>query len=793
MDEQQEDPRFSAPPPDQQEPEDLELEGYVLQREISRGGQAIIFSAIMKSTGRKVAVKFFPGGSFATRKEKVRMDREVRVLAALDHPNIVSVIDRGQTADGSTYFVLEYVRGKTLAEYIDDFWDQQGPPKTTADIKQLLQLFVRICDAINAAHLRGVVHRDLKPSNIVIDSYGEPHILDFGVALSSVPLLDDAGEPLPSVTWTGEFLGSVQWASPEQAEGDQTKIDVRSDVYSLGIILYEALTGDFPYDVFGSLPNTLKHIISAPARLPSEAFIERMTSADVSEKEAAEQCLIDSELDQIVLRALEKDRANRYQTAGEFAKALSGYLAGHTVSIKRPLIRRRGWRTTAAALGGAAALAVAVFIGTRWHLERSAAPPMMPDERVRSTDQFRAMNVFGYRIVQDDIIFEFDARDFDLARLANGALGQVADIPTIHRVAIAGPFNAWDPRDPDWIMQRVRNRFELRKPLTDFAGRYEWPFKFVINDLIWVSAPAMADNKEVVVEDTATYNLLLINPQEVEDPTAQTVRQYRETLNQAWPRSGENLVRDENDALHLTLTGIEVGTRMQSLKPINGIPLTSLHLADLRVSDLEVLAGMDTLRWLVISDHAYNALLFDMLRLANQEDYPGALRAMHAALATYAGVPAFERTRNLLQTSLQGLEALRQAPQQIPETARQFDDRHYLWVVRPMNWVDARAFAESFGATLAAVRSPEQQHWLTEQFGWPTLGRNTWLGGTDEQVRGSWGWLSGDAWTYEYWAAGYPDRDDEQARAAAMNYDGWWVNLNTETRLLPFLIEWRTD
>lgn len=798
MDQEHQAYRSEEEEPIDQQPEDLELEleGYILQREITRGGQAIIFSAIKKSTGRKVAVKFFPGGSYATRKEKVRMDREVRVLAALDHPNIVSVIDRGQTADGSTYFVLEYVHGKTLAEFIDDYGEQHGSPRSADDLKELLHLFVRIADAINAAHLRGVVHRDLKPSNIVIDGYGEPHILDFGVALSSVPLLDDKGEPLPSVTWTGEFLGSVQWASPEQAEGDQAKVDVRSDVYSLGIILYEVLTGEFPYDVFGTLPDILKNIMHAKPRPPSEMFMERAGEAPCSEKrERPIVCPIDPVLDEIVLRALEKNRDDRYQTAGEFSKAISAYLAGKAVLLRRPFIpRRRLVSLLAGAAAAALVLALGVFWTTKWHVTRTVPGPRVLQESLQRLPQIRYQNLYGYRIEGDHVIFEFDPRDYDLARMADGSLGHVENIPAINRVAVAGLFNEWDQRDERWWMARVlRNRFELNVPLSEFEGRHEWPFKFVVNDRIWVSAPRAADNKEVVIEDTATYNLLLVNPLEQEDASIQALRQYRDRVNRIWPTQGENLVLDAEGRYHLTLTHVDPGARIRSLLPLADIPLTSLNLGNVRVTDLDALSGMETLRWFICGDVTFNALFFGMNRALRKNDYEGARRETEKALGPFQGVPAMELARGLFVSSLEGMQALADHPDRIPDVAGEFEGRRYLLVVQPKSWPDAREYAEQHGAVLASIRSDELQEWVTARYGWPTLGRDIWIGGTDELVHGSWGWLSGDPWLYENWEAGYPDRHDDRARAVALKYDGWWINLDGEARHLPFFIEWKIE
>jgi tRNA A-37 threonylcarbamoyl transferase component Bud32 len=773
----------STPPPEQEE---LDFEGYELQREMSRGGQAIIFSAIKKSTGRKVAIKFFPGGSYATRKEKVRMDREVRVLAGLDHPNIVSVIDRGQTEDGSTYFVLEYVHGRTLAEFIDEYWEHHAAPRTAEDLKELLHLFVRIADAINAAHLRGIVHRDLKPSNIIIDGYGEPHILDFGVALSAVPLTDDDGEPLPPVTWTGEFLGSVQWASPEQAEGDPTRVDVRTDVYSLGIIFYEMLTGDFPYDVFTTLPTVLKNIMEAQPRPPSVAFAERHSEAADQQTDVANP--IDEELDAIVLRALKKDREERYQTAGEFAKTVSAYLAGKSAPLpgRRPA-PKHGVLIAAAAAG----LALLVGGGVWWALrgQDDAAQrggPVVVDRVM----QF--MNLYGYQMEGDQVRFFFDPRDYPRARMADGSLGRVEDVPNIQSVAIAGPFNNWDPTDPAWQMTReLRSRFTLTKSLDDFAGQYQWPFKFVVNGNVWVSAPPAADNKEVVIEDTATYNLLLFNPREQQTEDLIALEGYREQVAGIWPGQEDHLVMDAEGNLHLTLSHVESTARIRSLFDLEGIPLASLQLGQARVTDWEALADMTNLRWFVCNDSSYNQFFFPFLEALREEQLSDAAGQLDRLMQPFDRVPAFSAAYELLQHSVRGMQALVEEPDRVPEAAKPFEGRHYLYVAQPMTWTEARAYAEQVGATLASIRSMEMQDWAIETFGWPTLGRRLWIGGTDELVRGSWGWLSGEPWFYENWSPGNPSWENEQARAAAMQYDGWWINLDPEAHSLPFLIEWK--
>ncbi len=202
--------------------------GYQIIREVHRGGQGIVYQAFQKSTRRKVAIKVMKEGPFASSSDRARFDREVQVLGQLKHPNIVAIHDTGVAA-GCHYFVMDYISGQPLDVHM------AGGEHSIAGT---LELFAKICEAVNAAHLRGVIHRDLKPGNIRIDDAGEPHVLDFGLA--KVAIMGSVGvSPAESVamTVTGQFVGSLPWASPEQAEGAPGKIDLRTDVYSLGVVL----------------------------------------------------------------------------------------------------------------------------------------------------------------------------------------------------------------------------------------------------------------------------------------------------------------------------------------------------------------------------------------------------------------------------------------------------------------------------------------------------------------------------------------------------------------------------
>lgn len=292
----------------------LDIPGYELLGEIHRGGQGVVYHARQRSTKRDVAIKVMRHGPFATLADRARFDREIETLGKLNHPNIVAVHDAGVVA-GFHYFVMNYVDGRTL----DDAFHEMtaGADDLAAAHATALSVFIRVCDAVHAAHLRGVIHRDLKPSNIRVDSSGQPHVLDFGLAKS----LEASDES--AMTRTGQFVGSLPWASPEQIEGASSRIDLRSDVYSLGAILFQLLTGRLPFDVGSNLRDALDDILY---RLPPRP------SAVVS---ATRGLRLDDELDTIVLKCLSKDPQRRYQTAGELARDLRHYLAGEAIEAKR--------------------------------------------------------------------------------------------------------------------------------------------------------------------------------------------------------------------------------------------------------------------------------------------------------------------------------------------------------------------------------------------------------------------------------------------------------------------------
>ncbi|MCB9858420.1 MAG: serine/threonine protein kinase [Phycisphaerales bacterium] len=282
---------------------DSELAGYSIGDEVFRGGQGVVFRANQLGTRRDVAIKMLREGPLVGSSGVVRFEREVQILSQLRHPNIVSVLETGKLS-GSYYFVMDFIEGWSLDDYIVE--KRPNP-------REILELFARTCDAVNVAHLRGVIHRDIKPGNVRIDRSGSPHVMDFGLA--KVDQNDDFGA---AMTMTGQFVGSLPWASPEQVEATPEGIDIRTDVYSIGVMLYHALTGKFPYPVTESFRQTIDHICQTQPERPSSLREE-----------------LDDEIDQIVLKCLKKERDLRYQSAGAVSKDIQRYLKGEAIEAKR--------------------------------------------------------------------------------------------------------------------------------------------------------------------------------------------------------------------------------------------------------------------------------------------------------------------------------------------------------------------------------------------------------------------------------------------------------------------------
>lgn len=279
-----------------------EIPGYHILRKLHRGGHGVVYQAEQVRTQQKVALKVILEGPHATEKSRRQFERETKLLAGLHHPNIVTVFDAG-VADGWYYLAMEYVRGEPLNEHVRS----KG-----LTLREKMVLFGKVCAAVTYAHQNQVIHCDLKPGNILVTNESEPRVLDFGLAKATGPR-----PPGQMVSITGRVFGTLAYMAPEQAAGHSRAIDMRTDVYSLGVILYEMLTGERPYDVDCPQFEALRRIQEVQPPRPSTRSRQ-----------------IDSEIEAIVMKALEKEPDHRYRTASELWYDVDAWLTGLPIVAK---------------------------------------------------------------------------------------------------------------------------------------------------------------------------------------------------------------------------------------------------------------------------------------------------------------------------------------------------------------------------------------------------------------------------------------------------------------------------
>jgi serine/threonine protein kinase len=312
---------------------------YKLVEEIGEGGMGSVFLAQQtEPVKRAVAVKVIKAG-MDSRAVLARFEAERQALALMDHPHIAKVLDAGTTDGGRPFFVMELVKGTPITKFCDQ-------RKLTP--RQRLDLFVPVCQAIQHAHQKGIIHRDIKPSNVLVALYDDravPKVIDFGVAKAAGQALTDK----TLMTGFGALVGTPEYMSPEQASLNNLDIDTRSDVYSLGVLLYELLTGTTPVDKKSlgqaAVLEVLRIVREVEAPRPSAKLSSLDTLPSVAANRGTEPAklsrLMKGELDWLVLKALEKDRSRRYETANALSRDIQRYLADEVVEARPPSVGYR--------------------------------------------------------------------------------------------------------------------------------------------------------------------------------------------------------------------------------------------------------------------------------------------------------------------------------------------------------------------------------------------------------------------------------------------------------------------
>ena len=378
---------------------DLDGEGtiighYKLLEQIGEGGMGVVFMADQQQpVRRRVALKIIKPG-MDTRQVLARFDAERQALALMDHPNIARALDAGATDSGRPYFVMELVRGVPITDYCD---------QNNLAVHERLDLFVNVCHAVQHAHQKGIIHRDIKPSNILVtqvDGRRVPKVIDFGVSKAiDQPLTQET-----LFTRFAEMVGTPLYMSPEQAEMTQLDIDTRSDIYSLGVLLYELLTGTTPFDkdrLKKAAYDEIRRIIreEEPARPSTRISTLGNKSAAVAAHRHADphrlSQLVRGDLDWIVMKTLEKERSRRYETANGLAMDIERYLTDEPVLACPPstsyrlrkFVRRNRGQVIAAALILLALLAG--IAGTTIGLIRAERQRQLAEQQRAKAEQAR--------------------------------------------------------------------------------------------------------------------------------------------------------------------------------------------------------------------------------------------------------------------------------------------------------------------------------------------------------------------------------------------------------------------
>jgi serine/threonine protein kinase/Flp pilus assembly protein TadD len=354
--------------PQAEEPGTL-IGSYKLLERIGEGGFGVVYMAEqLKPVRRKVALKIVKPG-MDTRQVIARFEAERQALAIMDHANIAKVLDGGVSPSGRPYFVMDLIKGVPITEFCD---------QNQLSAQRRLELFITVCHAVQHAHQKGIIHRDLKPSNVLItqhDTTPVVKIIDFGVAKALGQVLTD------KTLFTGfaQMLGTPLYMSPEQAGQSGLDVDTRSDIYSLGVLLYELLTGTTPFDserfktaAFDEIRRIIRE--EEPLKPSSRLSATRQTLKSISAQRQTEPAkltkLLQGDIDWIVMKALEKDRTRRYETANAFAEDLEHYLSGEPVKARPPstsyrlrkfVHRNQRWLFATGVIGLACLLVVGSF------------------------------------------------------------------------------------------------------------------------------------------------------------------------------------------------------------------------------------------------------------------------------------------------------------------------------------------------------------------------------------------------------------------------------------------------
>jgi serine/threonine protein kinase/tetratricopeptide (TPR) repeat protein len=513
---------------------------YKLLQQIGEGGMGAVWMAEQtQPVRRKVALKVIKPGMDSAQ-VVARFEAERQALALMDHPNVARVLDAGTTAAGRPFFVMELVKGTPITTFCDD---------KHLSVRERLELFGDVCRAVQHAHQKGIIHRDLKPGNILVAPFdGKPvvKVIDFGVAKATGQRLTDA----TLFTAFGAVVGTPEYMSPEQAETNNQDIDTRSDIYSLGVLLYELLTGSTPLTKKrikeAALLEVLRVIREEEPPRPSTRLSSAEELPSISAQRHTEPAkltrLVRGELDWIVMKALEKDRNRRYETANGFAMDVQRYLADEPVLACSPsaayrvrkFVRRHRGPVLAAAL--VALALVGGMVGTTIGLLRAQQAQKSEAEQRRIAEDERAVAQAVNDFLQDDLLRQADSQE--QADRGFDAEPNLTVKEALNRAA-------------ERIGDRFRDRRLVEAAIRQTIGRtyhglgeYERALPHLKRAVDLRTAHLGPDHLQTVESKSqlASLYVYLDRPDEALAPFEDVVRVRRETLGPAHPDTLEGLI-----------------------------------------------------------------------------------------------------------------------------------------------------------------------------------------------------------------------------------------------------------